>query len=500
MKSNIQVIYKFGLLAIILVALNFIYKYTFYESDLVKHSDVIENVRQVPQNTDILYIGESSNTTASENDIDKRSISGITQDFFPALHVHDITKPASHAGIYMELINNIPIDHKISTLIVTLNLRSFNAQWIYSRQETSLQKSLVLIKRFPPLVNRFLLSFKAYEIKSDAERTLQFKEKWENDILKFPYPFPHKNVTEWDYHQATVGVKDENGERDKAKTILACHYIKAYAFQIDTVHHVRLDDFNDIIDFAKDRGWNIVFNLLAENTDKAQQLVGDDLIYLMEENRIKLTKYFEDRGAIVIDNLYAVEDMQFIDQNWTTEHYAERGRKTIAKNMAEGIKHLYPGHYKTPDFIQNAPSTFFTDCESKSFWGQYQTISTEKAFSGKQSSKIGNGIEYGITFEYPYTEIPRSKRKEIDIHMKIFSTSNQLQDIKLVIEAKGRNMKSYWNSVSLSSLLQKTNEWETVNYTYNIPSDFINAEHLKIYIYNPSPSILYIDDLKIDFR
>ena len=294
MKSNIQIIYKFGLLAIILVALNYIYKYTFYEKDLITHSDVIENVRQVPQNTDILYIGESSNTTASENDIDKRSISGITQDFFPALHVHDITKPASHAGIYKELLKNIPSNHQISTLIVTLNLRSFNAQWIYSRQETSLQKSLVLIKQFPPLVNRFLLSFKAYEIKSDAERTLQFKEKWENDILKFPYPFPHKNVTEWDYYQAVVGIKDANGKRDKEKTILACHYIKAYAFQIDTAHHVRLVDFNDIIDFAKDRGWNIAFNLLAENTDKAQQLVGDDLIYLMDENRIKLTKYFED--------------------------------------------------------------------------------------------------------------------------------------------------------------------------------------------------------------
>lgn len=499
MKSTKRLIYKFVLLALVFVVLNFIYKYTFFEKDLRDHSEVIELVWAVPQNTDILYIGESSNTSARADDIDKRSISDMTQDFFPALQLRDITKPASHAGIYKELLENIPEDHQISTLIVTLNLRSFNAQWMYSLQETSLQKSMVLINKYPPLLNRFLLSFKAYDIKTDMERTQQFKDKWEEDILEFPYPFPHKNVSEWDRYQAITGIKDVNNKRDEDKTILACHYIKAYAFQIDTNSHIRLDDFNEIIELANDRGWNIVFNLLAENTDKAKFLVGDDLLFLMEENRKKLLKYFEDRGAIVVDNLYAVEDMQFTDQNWTTEHYAEKGRKTIAQNLAIGMKDLYPEDFMMKDYALEAPSSFANDCEWKSYWSQYHTVVEEKAYSGKQSSRIGNDQEYSLTFEYPYQDIPRNKRSKIDIQMQIFASAID-HDAKLVIEASGDEMEIYWYGVSLKNLLSKTEEWETIKYTFDIPVELNNAKQIKIYVYNPSRTLLYIDDISLDFK
>ena len=49
---------------------------------------------------------------------------------------------------------------------------------------------------------------------------------------------------------------------------------------------------------------------------------------------------------MVVDNLSAIEDQQFIDQDWTTEHYGEKGRKTIAKNVAGALRAWYGDEYR----------------------------------------------------------------------------------------------------------------------------------------------------------
>ena len=143
-----------------------------------------------------------------------------------------------------------------------------------------------------------------------------------------------------------ISVKDEHGNTDYAQTELACHYIKAYGFQIDTLKNPRIADFDEIVELARKRGWNLVFNLMAENMQKAEELVGEDLLFLMNENRELLLNYYQSKGVMVVDNLSLVDDAQFIDQNWTTEHYAEKGRKTVAKHVAHGLKSWYPVEFR----------------------------------------------------------------------------------------------------------------------------------------------------------
>ncbi len=340
-----KIIFKIFLLSIIVVIIGFIYSKWFYEDDIQQHSDIINLVRDIPNEADIIYIGESSNTAFRGDDLDKRPISAFVGDYFPELNTYDITKPAAHADIYKVLLENIPLENQVKTVIVTLNLRSFNANWIYSDLETPLQKSLVLIKPYPPLFNRFLLSFKAYDIKSKSEREEQFIKKWKKDKFNLPFEFPFQNVIEWDYWMANYGIKDSVGNIDYKQTELACHYIKTYGFQLDTTNNPRIKDFNDIIKLAHKRGWNLVFNLMAENTEKAQELIGDELVYMINENAQILENYYQNRGVTVVNNLNVVEDEQFIDQDWTTEHYAEKGRKTVAKNVAEALKIWYKEFY-----------------------------------------------------------------------------------------------------------------------------------------------------------
>ena len=494
-----KILIKSAMLAVVLVAIGFIYQRWFYEKDLQQYSDVINTVRAVPKDADIIYVGESSNITYRADDMDKRPISAFLAEHFPHLKVCDITKSAAHAGIYKILLEHIPVDNKEKTIIVTLNLRSFNAQWIYSDLETPLQKSMVLLKDYPPIFNRFLLSFKAYDIKNENDRKAQIKHKWKKDELKFPYKFPYKNVIEWDGWMFHHGYKDKNGKVDSALTVLACHYIKGYAFQIDTLTNPRIKDFDNIVALAKKRGWHLVFNLMAENTQKAKALIGDDLLYLINQNVNLLVDYYERKGVKVINNLNQIEDEEFIDQNWTTEHYAEKGRKKIAYLVANAIKPWYPNDYIDVKYTNTYQTEFFNDCDKGLIWGQIQTYTKEVAFSGTQSSVTNMKYNFSITFEYPVKIIPDSLKNIINIDFQYYQTSLN-HDAKLVVEASGKNISYFWYGMDLKPEMKDVNKWIHYQKNFTIPDSIRQADLIKIYVYNPSNTNIYIDDLHIKFK
>jgi hypothetical protein len=490
---------KFFLLILLLIGFNFIYKYTFFQKDIQTHSPIINLVNDVvAKKSEIVYIGESSNNTCRKDDLDKRAISDFIADYYPARNFGDITKGASHAGIYYELLRNIPEDSNIKTIIVTLNLRSFDANWIYSGLETPLQKSIVLLKDRPPLLSRFLLAFKGYDIKTEAEREKQFKRKWKREILQFPEPFEFKNVIEWDKGMYHKGILNADGSKNEPLTALACHYVKTYAFQIDTLANPRIKDFDRIVVLAKKRNWNLVFNLMAENTEKANSMVGKELIYLIKQNRDLLVKRYNRNNVIVVDNLEVVENSDYIDQTWTTEHYAEFGRKTIAKNVAECLKKFYPDDFKNVTYTLSKPIAFFNDCEGNGLWGQMTTLTDEESFSGKKSSKTGQKKDYGITFEYPVKNLPDSL-KQISVDFQLFQTSLN-NDATYVIQISGEKIENQWNGFLLKDLSGTTQKWVRVSFKFPLPSNFYEADLIKIYAYNPTNSIAYIDDIGIVFN
>lgn len=479
------------------ISMNVIYVQFFYEKDLQEYSDAINLIRAIPDSTDILYIGESSNTTSFEQDLDKRPISDFMGDYYPSLSVQHITKPASHAGIYKTLLENIPASNEMKVLVVTLNLRSFGAPWMYSKLETPLQKSMVLLRNNPSLVNRMLLSFKDYENITDTERAEQLQQKWRDDTLHFPYPFSYYNVVGWDY-----GIQEEIKveKQDTLGSQLAGHYIKAYAFQIDTNSHPRLNDFNNIIELSKKRNWKLVFNLMAENHEKAGELGGKDLLFLMEENRQKLIAYFESRNVRVVDNLYAVEDKEYIDKNWTTEHYMEGGRKVIAEQVAKSLQGYFPKEYQAPTYSDSIPLDYFNNCDNNLIWGQMNTIvTTENAFSGSKVSSTGNGNPCSLTFLFPPYRLPQESQNTIHISFKVFQSQLGHRS-ELVIHGEKADSICIWKIIPLNTQITELNTWENYQYTYTLKPEEKNAEILKIFVHNKSNIPVLIDDIRVRFE
>jgi hypothetical protein len=348
-----KIIARLCLLTAIIALLNICYEKTFWKKDLDNHADMLWELLNQQDHCDVLYFGESSDFHADSLDRSKKSINEFTADYFPSLKFGGVSRPAMHAGIFLAVIKHLSPKARVKTVVFTMNLRSFGAAWINSDLESYLQKTKVMYQPYPPIVNRFLYSLNVFENKTDKQREKDTREQWSRDQLSFPYPFPYKNVTEWNKAMANGGHLNKDGTWNKPKIDLACHYIKSYAFQINPVTNPRIKDFDEIVKVCKGKNLNIVFNLLAENIQYADSLVGKELVFLMRQNRSLLIERYSKMGVRIADNLEALKGEDFIDQDWTTEHYKEQGRRIVATKLAEQLKELYPDKYKSPEATIN---------------------------------------------------------------------------------------------------------------------------------------------------
>lgn len=327
------------LLLLLIVALsNLVYTTFFYSKDFKEYSPELFAINQSIDSTDIYYFGESSNTSFVYQDSSYNSISKLCSQFFPKLYFRNINKEATHAGIYARWLKMFEERNQYpKALVVTLNLRSFNAAWIHSSIENSLQEALVFSNSAPELVNRFFLSLQAFSHKTDEDADALTKKDWREQDLKFPYETKYSTVKHWDDLMANGGHLNADGTWNVKKIELACHYIKAYALTIDSTNP-RVRDFDHLYRWCGSHGVKLYLNLMAENVQYADSLVGKDLVFLMRRNRDYLVSRYNRQHCRVADNFDKVDGKLFIDQNWTTEHYVLRGRMIIAKNLAEEIK------------------------------------------------------------------------------------------------------------------------------------------------------------------
>lgn len=333
-----------GLVAIVAL-LDLVYNFTFYRKDLNELCEQVVEMKDRQANTDIFYFAESSNFSAQPQDSIKKSISEITNLFFPQLKINAVNKPATHAGIYRHWLTQLDLTKSNpKAIVVTLNLRSFDAAWIHSRLETALQESITLLKPYPNIINRFLLSLNAFDDKTVQQREHLMLEEWKNTELIFPFPVKYKTVRQWDDAMAQGGFLKEDGAWDNEKITLACHYIKGYAFNINE-NNPRIKDFDFMAEWCNKHKIKLYLNLMAENIQYADSLVGKELVFLMKNNRDYLVNRYTKNNCVVVDNLELIAGKEFTDQTWTTEHYSYKGRMIIAKNLAEKLKEQFNNSY-----------------------------------------------------------------------------------------------------------------------------------------------------------
>lgn len=459
-----------------LVVLNWVYSKWFFEKDLREHSDIVELSWQVTDDScRIIYLGESSNNHYGDEEANRRKISDFTADYFPTVKMGDLTKEASHAQTYYYMLKHIPATSAVETVVVTMNLRSFGPLWIYSKLETPLRKQLVLLEDYPPLVNRFLLAFKAYPIKTEEEWNELVFEHWRNDTFNIPN-FAWHTTADWDYGMYSYGWYDQQGQRDWDVTALACHYIKTYAFEIND-DNPRVKDFDAIVDLCRERGWNLVFNLMAENVDKANELVGKDLMLLFRLNRDYLLKrYGNMEGVTVVNNLNLVRDVNFIDQDWTTEHYYEEGRRIVADHLAQALREFYPGDYHNPDSLKLDVGHYFL--------GGTRILDEQQPYS--------------MTLALTADSI-RPDWGMVNVAFEI-KQQDELSKPVLAVEKHNPSGEVAIDSYAVNKPVQENGTWDFATFALPIDTAFRSAQKIKLYVHNFSESEVQIRNLDVSFR
>lgn len=488
MKILVKILVRVLLIVILIIAFNNIYKKYFLEEDVKNQADILGKLYdKISLNPEVLYFGESSNFTWSPKDKEKKTISEFMTEYYPTLNIQTVDKGALHAKLYSTLLENIPDSSTVKTIIVTMNYRSFNSDWINSKIETSLMKMNEFMNPdLLPIINRFILSLNTFNNLTHEERKDIRLNDWKKSSLNEPEPY--NSVYTWNKEIYNKGILDSKGNYDSLKTQLAGHYVKSYAFLIDTLTNPRIHDFDRIVKYAKKRGWNLVFNIVAENLQKADELIGERLLNIFRKNKALLINRYNKDGVIVVDNLGIVEDEQFIDQDWTSEHYYEKGRKKVARNIALNLRKIYPAN-----FVDNRSNLhFFNDMEGSVEWANNSSIVAEKSFSGSKSCKIFKEQKYSVSFVKELSEVGLSLPDKVEISFMFLNPFHNVVP-ELVVELSNGD-KNNWKSYPI----QSKQEWTKANIIYDIPKEFKNGR-IKIYVWNRAEEPIYIDDIDINF-
>ena len=344
LKADVQHIWKSGLprigvILVLMTAFNYWYVNAgYWEDDLDQYASMLPEVLDKQDTCDVLYFGESSNFSYHPT---RDSLQDRISDFisygFPELRFGTINSSAYHAGIYLPLIERIRSNSQVEFVIVTLNMRTLDQAAIYSELESALQQSARFYKPAPALINRLLVSLHYYDDRDAMERDRLKWREWTYDSLTSDAPgiaFEPNTIRRW---CETIKFPNADGIDSMEKRALADHYIKAYAFEIDE-ENPRIKDLDQIVRVCAERKFKLVFNLLAENVEYADSLVGENLVWLMRKNRDYLKQRYNSVDVRLVDNLESVAGKHYTDQNWTTEHYDQVGRQIIARNVQDTLR------------------------------------------------------------------------------------------------------------------------------------------------------------------
>lgn len=470
------------------IGMNKLYSLFYYESDLQKFAPIINEIRAIPQSAKVLYIGESSNITSYKNDTDKRPISALMGRHYPEGFITHLTQPAGHLGIFHSMLEAIDPNSNIETIVLTVNLRSFNAEWKYSPLESNLQKSAILLRNGPPLYKRFLLSFKSYPNESDAILERLIHADWRANELDVSAEFPHKYMLDW----------REAFNRENSSNSLGSEFITTYAFSINE-HHERFHELDKIIELAEVRGWNLLVHILPENFEAARENVGRELTDLMDKNVSVITDYLTRRKIPFVSLHRTLPDDYFMDKEWPTEHYVYEGRKVIADQLAASLSRRYSNVYIENPQEAKTSFLFKNDCEGTEYWANMHTITFDDARSGLRSSKTGLKDEYSINFEQLYTSIPNDRKNKVKIDL--FCKSDHYSDkMLLVLDAFLSNGERIWKGEPITKLSIQNSDWNHISKEWELGEAYQKCKRINVYVYNPTKRTLLVDDVTIEFN
>jgi hypothetical protein len=312
---------------------NLLYTELGYEKDTRKYSRVKYQIDSAFLKGDIIYMGESSNTSFNPwTDTLSQSISDFLQLYMPNKKIEAITHESFHPGLFLKMLNLLPNDNRNRTLIMTVNLRTCGPSAVFSSNEASNQQEALFYSQRPALLTRIFLSLHFYDNRPAPERERMKVNSWRTVRIDQPgFQNRYSTVRDWYDHNPLAS----NGSPTKLKD-MGDAYIKEFAFILDE-NNPRVKDLDAIVEICKQKKIKLIFHLLPENRDYAERLFGSDLVKYIDYNAKYLVDHFTNKGVTIINNYPGPTGVNYTDQWYPTEHMNGTMRRDIARTIANKL-------------------------------------------------------------------------------------------------------------------------------------------------------------------
>jgi len=477
--------------------LNEIYSKFFFSVDLKKYASPFYEIIDPHKDKRLLYFSDISENVPFSDKKDL-SIGELLEGRLKSNVLLKYNADFADAETFRILLENIPPESDLQSIIIPINLRTLSKEWKYAANRIDLENSMLLLQNYPPLFNRLDLAFKSPSLTgSDTKLSQKIKDEFRiNSLVNFEN-LTYKSIHEWERNMALAGIRNDEDEYDHMASALACHYIKSYAYPIASIQESDvLKEYERIIQLADHRSWNIIFHLLPLNVEEIESLCGPQLLSILYYNQEMLKAYFSKRNVSFIDNLFEIADGDFIKSKKPREIYHFEGRKKIANSIVEVIEQLHPEYLYNTETNYFDPVIYLLDCEQHTNFDELK-YSKFRSRSGRFSSRVHEGNPYSVTFE---KRIISGNTKVDSLGVAFYLWGKETNESKLILEfiPDDNSFEKVWKSMSLEDgKLKFKGRWNQISKLFKT-EELINKNGiLKVYVFNPSKNPIYIDDLKM---
>jgi hypothetical protein len=277
-----------------------------YRQERAKFSPMAAKLDSAFGNGDVVYLGESSNTSFNPwTDTFGYSVSEFLQMYLPQNRVRGVSHDGYHVGLFSQMLGLMPehwADSGRKTVVITVNMRSFGPSAMFNGNEASNQQEAIFYSHRTALLNRVYVSLHHYDNR-DSREMERAKTQWfrTKDLRIGGGAGQHYGSThggrglesageKWFYHNTVKWwLRDlqwqfapVSGDADLARVMpMAEAYLKEFAFLLDE-GNPRVKALDAIVAKCKQEQVNVVFVLLMPNFDHAHRLFGEELTQLMD--------------------------------------------------------------------------------------------------------------------------------------------------------------------------------------------------------------------------
>ena len=135
-------------------------------------------------------------------------------------------------------------------------------------------------------------------------------------------------------------------------------------------------------------------------------------------------------------------------------------------------------------------------------WSNEKTViamTQPAAHSGKYACITNDTIEYSYTYQELFKNIISGMPKKVDVKGWIYTTVAKPQ-ISIVLSISEKATTYDWKVFPLADSLTETGKWVKFNTEFYLDKPLNPEQEIKLYAWNQSKKLIYIDDLKLRFE